>query len=373
MKSTPNSLIRGLVLLAIACFITPISLQAQDIIPLDTTYWDVDANAHVFETWDGEPAIYIQQGLAVLKDSTFVNGTIEFDVFLTERQSFPGIRYRADRDFSESFYFRGHLSGKPDANQVAPVTNGITAWQLYFGPSYSFPYEYAYDRWTHIKFVINGERGQIYMDHSETPTFSYYLTNPVKEGAIALGGSAGAAHYANFRMDKSATEIVDFNPAEREPIEGIVQRWEVSDKFAESELENLGGLKKLIKNRKWGTFVDIEEGTAANISRKVKRYDGQPTNTVFAKVTINSRKAQTVIFDFGYSDRAVAILNGAPIYKGTNRWRSRDYRYLGTVGLFDSVYLDLKRGDNELLFAVSEDFGGWLITGKLNGEGVSVK
>jgi hypothetical protein len=32
--------------------------------------------------------------------------------------------------------------------------------------------------------------------------------------------------------------------------------------------------------------------------------------------------------------------------------------------LFDAVYLNLKKGSNELLMAVSEDFGGWLITGK---------
>ena len=71
-------------------------------------------------------------------------------------------------------------------------------------------------------------------------------------------------------------------------------------------------------------------------------------------------------FEFGYSDRVVAILNGKPIYWGTNQWRSRDYRYLGTVGLFDAIYLDLKKGKNTLLMAVSEDFGDWLITGRLN-------
>ena len=81
-------------------------------------------------------------------------------------------------------------------------------------------------------------------------------------------------------------------------------------------------------------------------------------------MTINSEKDQTKFFDFGYSDRVVVILNGKPIYKGTNKWRTRDYRYLGTIGLFDGVYLDLKKGKNELLLAVSEDFGGWLVTGK---------
>ncbi|MEP3390293.1 MAG: hypothetical protein ABJO02_19025, partial [Reichenbachiella sp.] len=101
------------------------------------------------------------------------------------------------------------------------------------------------------------------------------------------------------------------------------------------------------------------------ISRVQNLYNGKPGETVFAKVTIQSDKDQLKYFEFGYSDRVVTILNGKPIYKGTNFWRSRDYRYLGTIGLFDGVYLDLKKGKNTLLLAVSESFGGWLVTGRI--------
>ena len=40
-----------------------------------------------------------------------------------------------------------------------------------------------------------------------------------------------------------------------------------------------------------------------------------------------------------------------------------DFRYLGTIGLFDELYLPLKQGANDLWFAVSESFGGWGILG----------
>ena len=53
------------------------------------------------------------------------------------------------------------------------------------------------------------------------------------------------------------------------------------------------------------------------------------------------------------------------LYSGTNLYQSRDYRYLGTIGLFDSVYLPLKKGRNNLWFAVSERFGGWGIIAAL--------
>ncbi len=367
-------MIRLCILLSFAFFFT-LKIQAQDIIPLDTAHWDIQARSYVLENYKGKNAIYLQGGMATLKNTTFLNGTIEFDVYLTERQSFPGIRFR---NFSpgnaESFYLRPHLSGKPDANQVAPVINGLTAWQLYFGPSYSFPYEYKYDDWTHIKLVVHDRQAQVYLDYADEPNLSWNLGHSPREGEIAIGGSFAPMHYANFKMDKTAHKMVNFKPVERKPIPGLVPQWEVSDMFEEKLLDDPTKLSSVIKSRTWGKTIQVEEGTAANIARQVLLRDGSPGNTVFAKITIHSDKDQLKLFEFGYSDRAVAILNGQAIYKGTNKWRSRDYRYLGTVGLFDAIYLDLKKGDNTLLLAVSEDFGGWLVTGRFENEnGLKVK
>ncbi len=51
--------------------------------------------------------------------------------------------------------------------------------------------------------------------------------------------------------------------------------------------------------------------------------------------------------------------NGTLLYSGNNRYMSRDYRYLGTIGLFDTVNLPLEAGRNEIWIAVTESFGGW--------------
>ncbi len=77
---------------------------------------------------------------------------------------------------------------------------------------------------------------------------------------------------------------------------------------------------------------------------------------------------------FGYSDRVKVYLNGTLLYAGNNGYMSRDYRYLGTIGLFDQLALDLNAGSNELLFAVPESFGGWGIMAAIEDrEGVVVK
>ena len=171
-------------------------------------------------------------------------------------------------------------------------------------------------------------------------------------------------HYANFKIDESKTELIDFKPIERKALDGLVNSWEISDMFEEEKLEDPLAIPNIVSERSWQGKIEVEEGAAANISRIQVLYNGEPGNTVFAKLEVESSSDQIKFFEFGYSDRVVAILNNEPIYWGTNKWRSRDYRYLGTVGLFDGIYLNLRKGKNTLLMAVSEDFGGWLITGR---------
>ncbi|NMM50694.1 hypothetical protein [Marinigracilibium pacificum] len=359
----------------ITTILTFYNVSAQNSIPLDLKHWDINAKNHQFEFYKGKNALLIDQGLAILKDSTFRNGTIEFDVFISEERSFPGIRFRITDSLNmESFYLRSHLSGKPDGNQAAPVINGITAWQFYFGPAYSSPTEYKYDDWNHVKMVINESKAQVFFNYNKDAQLCWNLVHTPKEGQIAIGGSFAPAYYADIKINKNLTDIKNFKVEERQPVEGIINKWTISDKFEESKLNDILNISETIKERSWNKRIYVEEKTAANISREVVLNDDNPGNTVFARLTIDSDKDMMKLFDFGYSDRVVVILNGVPIYKGNNKWQSRDYRYLGTIGIFDSVYLPLKKGENTLLLAVSEDFGGWLITGRFeNYDGIAIK
>jgi hypothetical protein len=58
-------------------------------------------------------------------------------------------------------------------------------------------------------------------------------------------------------------------------------------------------------------------------------------------------------------------LNGRLLYSGNDTFLSRDYRFLGSIGYFDALYLPLRQGENELLMAVSEDQGGWGVQAKI--------
>ena len=345
-----------------------IFLAAGQIIPIDTANWSIQAQSYVLETYKGKKAIYLQGGSMTLKGAEFLNGTIEYDIYLKEERGFPGVYFRTQEEGNaEQFYIRPHQAMNPDANQVAPTVGNITAWQLYHGPEYSFPYAYKYDDWTHVKIVVKDAEAQVFLDWSETPNLSWNTFNEAKAGGIIIvGGDRTGMHIADVKVSTEAPVISNFSPVKGEGIEGLIPEWSLSDKFSEELLEDIGNLEATIRERKWVGAVQVEEGIAANISRLHNRFDGSGANTAFCKVVINSSTDQTKLFEFGYSDRVVVILNGKPIYQGTNRFRSRDYRYLGTIGLFDAVYLDLKQGENELILAVSEDFGGWLVTGRIS-------
>jgi hypothetical protein len=82
-------------------------------------------------------------------------------------------------------------------------------------------------------------------------------------------------------------------------------------------------------------------------------------NTRFARLMVESDQRQSKLMSFGYSDAAKVFVNGILRYSGDNTYMSRDYRYLGTIGLFDAVVLPLEAGENEVMIAVTEAFGGW--------------
>ena len=91
------------------------------------------------------------------------------------------------------------------------------------------------------------------------------------------------------------------------------------------------------------------------------RLDPQPgMKVVYARTSINSDRDQVKKLYVGYSDDVSVFLNGKILYRGRSAQSFRDPAFLGIVNPEnDAVYLPLKKGDNELVLAVSELGGGW--------------
>jgi hypothetical protein len=91
---------------------------------------------------------------------------------------------------------------------------------------------------------------------------------------------------------------------------------------------------------------------------------------VYARTRLKSERDKTARLMLGYSDEVSVFLNGAILYRGRSAQNFRDPAFLGIVNPEnDTLYLPLKKGDNDLLLAVSELGGGWGFIGRLSDPG----
>ncbi len=359
------------------------SIFAQ-VIPFNDDRWTFEGQSKVIENYKGQNSIYLQNGFYYLKDESFKNGIIEFDMYLEERVSFAGFFFRGqDLSNYEEIYFRGHHSGHPDAYQYTPVYKGMSGWQIYHdlytgdnngligwkpvgeGMGYNGILNFAFDRWMHVKLVVKGTQAEMYLDGEEIPSvFISELNRGTDAGSVGLKCSAGPAHFANFSVQKVESPILKGKGKTlQNRSANTIAQWQVSTAFPEAQIADLNTLSNDFLDKFQWQKLDAERTGLANFSKVTEPV--QDGNTVLAKLTIDSDKAQTKRLDIGYSDRVRVYCNGQIIYSGNNGFRTRDYRYLGTIGYFDAVHLPLQKGTNTIILAVSENFGGWAVQGKL--------
>ena len=307
----------------------------------------------------GQDAIYLRNGRIDLKDVEFARGVIEFDIMTQGERGFGGIRWHVQqgKNSHEEFYIRPHMSGNPDANQYTPVFGGVSGWQLYFGPHYSTPVSYAFGEWMHIKVVVAGEQAEVYIDSDEPVLFIDNLMGDFGTGGLSLYANMSGFYFSNFRYQKQDKPGLTGSPKPRKDLpKHLVKRFSVSGAVPETRVAETLSLPLGVLPEKW-TSLGVDKNGIANLARVANRT--REANTVFARINIHSDRVQVKKLHFGYSDRVRVFLDEQAIYAGNNGYQTRDYRYLGTVGLFDQLYLPLKAGKNELYFAVSESFGGW--------------
>ncbi len=359
MKSTVAT---ALLLLAL----TPASASQADTVPFDSDRWVIDAAEHRVTEHLGRPSLYLKGGVAWIADAELTDGVLEFDVAFTGERGFMGGFWRMqDRGNYEDFYLRPHQSGKPDANQYTPVFHGLSAWQLYHGEGHGTAVSYPTNAWIHVKIVFSGSRGEVFVDSEEPVLAIHEMKHEVRAGKVGLSASNFApAHFSRFSFQKLASPALASPPppAAVAPA-GTVRTWSVSNGFAETSLDGKTVLGEPDKTLTWKT-LSAERSGITNLARVATL--SPETNTVFARVVVDAEREEVRRVRFGYSDRVKVYLNDRLIYGGNNGYRSRDFRYLGTIGLFDELYLPLQKGRNELWFAVSENFGGWGIQAVLD-------
>ncbi len=282
-------------------------------------------------------------------DVELLDGVLEAELAVSVGRSFHGVAWRiADEANYESFFVRPHQVGNDDAIQYTPVTNGLSSWQLDHADGFWRPTQFPVGGWFTVRVEVSEERLRVRVADTVAIECTRLRHVPRAGGIGILVGGDGLLLGA-LRWSPEVADLPALPP--EPPLEGVVTRWQVSEPFAEGDLPaELGG------EHRWTSLV-AEPSGLSDLARVAALGDG--ADTVLARVVVHAERATRTPLRLGFSDRAVVHLNGEPLYRGDDSYRSRDYRFLGSIGWFDTVYLPLEQGANELVVAVSETFAGW--------------
>jgi len=355
--------------------VLPSTVLAQEPvkIPMTPDRWEVKDNVK-FETDAAYPlgVMTVSKGVAVLKDFTFRNGTIEFDV-IPRGPMGAGIGFRRrDDETYEDFYLRPRpkCDEAVDCIQYAPETHGVLLWDVF--PQYQVPAPVQETTPNHIKMVISGKRMNIFVNPAAnggmtTPTLSVgRLEGDALEGGILM---QGPGTFANLTVTPDAVEglspepLRDATDADRQ----LLRSWLVSPPAeladgkepAYAELPS-AGWTALPAER--GGLVDLSRGYGLVGKRKAK-------DIAWLKTTIDSNKNQTKHVTFGWTREAWVFVNGKQVFADKNLYqpptarKTPDGRLSLENGGFD---LPLKKGKNEIAIALANNFYGWGIKLRLD-------
>lgn len=301
-------------------------------------------------------------GAATLKDVEFENGVIEFDIAAsTDRaRSYPGVMFRIRPGGQwERFYVRPHRSALyGDVLQYVAAFNGADSWQFYSGPGATAPAVVPVNQWVHVKLEVLGSQARVFMGTSSQPALVIpHLKHGQSKGQLGvLGPVDGTAYFSNFSY-RIENDLAFDAPPPVDEVPGILKDWQVSKPFAADaidveKLPEQQGLADLAWER-----LSAEPSGLVDISRLHRR--ASAADVAFARTTLTSDRDETRKFDVGYSDVLTVFLNGRPVFSGNSQYQGRDSSFLGVAGWFDSVFLPLRKGANELTLAVAEVSGGW--------------
>jgi hypothetical protein len=326
-------------------------------IPLESDAWDWGAVERGESELRGRKCLALDGVGSVLADIELADGTIEAELAVAAERSFHGLVWRHGGVHHESFFVRPHQVGNPDAIQYTPAFHGVSSWQLYHGDGFWAPVRFPLEEWFTLRVVFQGQRAEMYVGDRERPCL---VTTLRVEGAGRFGLSVGGPGLRVAGFDWSDETTFASTPLPPSPAaEGVLRKWEVSEAFPEHALE-----AALAAEHAW-TAIEAEPSGLLDLAR-VQGLVGD-RNTVLARTTIAAEEAAPRLLELGFSDRAVVYLDRRPLFRGDDSYRSRDYRFLGSIGWHDALYLPLRAGENELHVAVSEDFGGWGVQARLAG------
>ena len=342
------------------------------VVEFDANHWYL-ADKSQFISYDGRKAL---AGTAYLKDVSFLNGTIEVDIWITGATGFAGFIFRVQSfDDYEWCWLRTHKTDglAADGLQYAPAFKGATCWQFNGGPGGIGAVNVPKNQWVHMKLEFHDESATLYVKDMTNPVFTMdRLQLGLKKGSVGLQTflRPGVQTYANegiyfsnfaYQIDETSKPVT---PKEKIVPPEVLAKWKLTPHYQIPDFDAVGiyPTDQLGQIKSWIT-PEVDGAGLVNITKYYGRPGGlgvgAKPDCAILRTYIESEQDQRIKMNFGYSDAAGIFLNQVPLFWGNSAFLSRNMTYGGWISFNDAVFLDLKKGRNELLVVVAEVFGGW--------------
>ena len=341
--------------------------KAAITVPLQAANWDFTPNTVEFFTYKSVPAMKIagSKDSVVLKNLDFKDGTIEYDMEPLDPY-FTSMHFRrGSREENECFYFRTAAAGQEAAVQYAPFIAGVNLWDML--PEYQNAAWFEKEKWNHVKLVISGYQLRVYVIDTLHPVLEVpRLESNSWHGAISFVGQVIISNLV-VKPDQtdglSAQEGVDITNNDPK----YLRKWQISPLINMPEKIDFSTALLPGKDTPWET-IRAERRGLVNITRKYGSTATRTRRLAWLKTNINAATDQVRKMNLGFSDDVWVLLNGKYVYIDKNTYGSPIMKAPeGRCALENSSFnLPLKKGDNELLIGVANDFYGWGIVAQLD-------
>jgi hypothetical protein len=338
--------------------------SSEIVIPMNDKEWEGKAE---FLTYKGKQAIKIvtvgNTEQVILKNHTFQNGTIEYDI---EPYGSSSIYFRRNGYKEQEIFYLRERFDQPlanDAIQYCPVIDGVIMWDVY--DHFQAPTLIKPNEWNHIKLVINGFQVRVYVNDLSKPALEIpRLEGSQKTGSIAFDGNCILANL-KIQPDKvedlSGTAGNDFTDHDA----NYLRKWQwampiILPNGCEPYFKNLP------KDSLFNGHIKAERKGLINLTRQFG--NNSERKLVWLKTNINATSDLMKILQLGFSDEVWVFVNKQFAYTDKNLYRLTNVRKYpdGRLSIQNANFpIQLKKGGNEILIGVANDFYGWGIVARL--------
>jgi hypothetical protein len=337
-------------------------------VPMKADRWLSNGNAtFTADNHFPDGVLEISKGPVDVKDLTFEDGAIEFDMYMPDH-GILGIRLRAqNRETAEALYFRPQkdCNTSSDCLQYMPLEHGAFEWDLF--PEYQNSAPIHTLNWNHIRVVVMGRRMRVYVNRSSQPALSVdHMEGGALSGGLTFGGPA---KYANLVITPARLSFAVAQTAS-EPRDGFLRHWQISTAsvlptILDTQLNAPMGVQPPYASmppdgKAWRTITAETKGLV-NFSHDVgSAKDGSLISLAWAKTTLVSDKAQSKSVQIGWVREIWVYVNGTLVFAGRNieglpAAKAADERISLENGTFR---LPLNKGKNEIAIALDDNLPG---------------